>query len=344
MRTEPVTTCDMNINSIVRRLPNGYDTQRCHPTTRIQSSKRLTSLATTNDSDTLFSMAPRFHRVVRKTRRDESEISPCIKYLMFSFNILFWILGFMIAAIGIYAWIEKDTFDNFGRLTMGGTLFFDPALLFVLVGIFMFFIGFAGCVGSLRENTCLLLFFSFSLAVIFFAQLAFGTLVFIYREKVKNEGEKQLMIMIQSYRDDPDLQNMIDWIQRHWLHCCGVNNYRNWESNTYFNCSSKLVGSIEACGVPSSCCRLEYFHNNKQCGFGTLEPSAGTQMIYTEGCLPKASQWFERHILPVTIVIVILTVLQILSICFAQNLRNDILAQKAKWTWHTHPMMHYYRN
>jgi len=93
---------------------------------------------------------------------------------MFGFNILFWvnifykliskksiifkILGFMIAAIGIYAWIEKDTFDNFGRLTMGGTLFFDPALLFVLVGIFMFFIGFAGCVGSLRENTCLLLF------------------------------------------------------------------------------------------------------------------------------------------------------------------------------------------
>jgi hypothetical protein len=92
---------------------------------------------------------------------------------MFGFNILFWvnclllyfilieflqILGFMIAAIGIYAWIEKDTFDNFGRLTMGGALFFDPALLFVLVGIFTFFMGFAGCVGSLRENTCLLLF------------------------------------------------------------------------------------------------------------------------------------------------------------------------------------------
>ncbi len=66
--------------------------------------------------------------------------------------------------------------------------------------------------------------------------------------------------MIQSYRDDPDLQNMIDWIQRDWLHCCGVNNYRNWESNIYFNCSSKLVGSVEACGVPASCCRAEYFH------------------------------------------------------------------------------------
>ena len=34
-------------------------------------------------------------------------------------------------------------------------------------------------------------------------------------------------------------------------------------------------------------------------------------MIYTEGCLPKASHWFETHILPVAIVIVILAVLQV---------------------------------
>ncbi|CAF1454452.1 unnamed protein product [Adineta ricciae] len=67
-------------------------------------------------------------------------------------------------------------------------------------------------------------------------------------------------------------------------------------------------------------------------------------MIYTEGCLPKASHWFERHILPVAIVVAVLAVLQILGICFAQNLRNDILAQKAKWSWHTHPMMNYYRH
>ena len=88
-------------------------------------------------------------------------------------------------------------------------------------------------------------------------------------------------------------------------------------------------------------------------------------MIYTEGCLPKASHWFERHILTVSICIVVLAVLQvsvvgkpsllleqtkasvsiqILSICFAQNLRHDILAQKAKWLWHAHPMMEYYRH
>ena len=35
---------------------------------------------------------------------------------------------------------------------------------------------------------------------------------------------------------------------------------------------------------------------------------------------------------------------QILGICFAQNLRNDILAQKAKWAWHMHPTINDYRH
>lgn len=32
----------------------------------------------------------------------------------------------------------------------------DPALLLMILGILMFFITFSGCVGSLRENICLL--------------------------------------------------------------------------------------------------------------------------------------------------------------------------------------------
>jgi len=36
------------------------------------------------------------------------------------------------------------------------------------------------------------------------------------------------------------------------LHCCGLQDYDDWEQNIYFNCSSP---GVESCGVPFSCCQ-----------------------------------------------------------------------------------------
>ena len=49
--------------------------QQCPSTSYIRSSTQIT-----DDSDILYPMAPRLKKVVRKTRRDETEISRCIKY------------------------------------------------------------------------------------------------------------------------------------------------------------------------------------------------------------------------------------------------------------------------
>ena len=65
------------------------------------------------------------------------------------------LVGFTVFGIGIYAWIEKETFTRLSNLSIG--VLFDPAFLLIVVGIFVFVIGFCGCVGALRENTTLLL-------------------------------------------------------------------------------------------------------------------------------------------------------------------------------------------
>jgi tetraspanin-5 len=44
----------------------------------------------------------------------------------------------------------------------------------------------------------------------------------MYKESVHSEVQKNLTKMISAYRDDEDLQDLIDWIQRDWLKCCGV--------------------------------------------------------------------------------------------------------------------------
>ena len=61
--------------------------------------------------------------------------------------------GLGITAVGIWAWTEKDTFSNLSRLT---NVALDPAFILIVAGAITFIIGFTGCVGALRENTCLL--------------------------------------------------------------------------------------------------------------------------------------------------------------------------------------------
>jgi tetraspanin-5 len=75
------------------------------------------------------------------------------------------------------------------------------------------------------------------------------------------------------------------------LQCCGIEGPKDWDRNNYFNCSSRDVGSREACGVPFSCCKrkpnvgrqflhyviiysqfLQEIIKNKQCGYDVRKP------------------------------------------------------------------------
>ncbi|XP_055876339.1 tetraspanin-17-like [Biomphalaria glabrata] len=274
---------------------------------------------------------PSKRRYGYRSRRDRTEVSCCIKYLMFGFNVLFWVIGLLLLAIGLWAWSEKDVFHNVTRLT---NLALDPALVFIVVGMSMFCMSFTGCVGALRENTCLLLFFMISLGIMFSFELLVGILGFVYKDWVRDSIQTQVKYMIINYRDDLDLNNFVDWVQRDWLNCCGVQNFRDWEANIYFNCSSP---GVEACGVPFSCCKpkAEEELTNRHCGFEIMKSDHEfdrATRINTIGCIPAGEKWLETNLIPVAGAAVGVALLQILGICFAQNLRSDIQSQKAKWT------------
>ncbi|XP_051945697.1 tetraspanin-14-like isoform X3 [Xyrauchen texanus] len=89
-------------------------------------------------------------------RYENAEVSCCYKYLMFSYNIIFWLAGTAFIAIGFWAWSEKGVLSDLTQVTrLHG---FDPVWGVLVVGTVTFILGFAGCVGALRENICLLKF------------------------------------------------------------------------------------------------------------------------------------------------------------------------------------------
>ncbi|CAI5447883.1 unnamed protein product [Caenorhabditis angaria] len=279
----------------------------------------------------------------------ESEISCCVKYSVFGFNVLFFLLGFFLLLIGVWAQIEKN--NIYSHLNKASKLYLDPTWSVLIVGFLTFSIGFSGCVGSLRENTTFLTFYSTLLGLLLLAEFSAAVFAYSCRDQLDTYIRNLLNDVVIGYRDDPDLQVLIDTMQENWK-CCGINGADDWDRNTYFSIAAREVASPEAGGVPFSCCinSSELDFKNFYCGHGVrlkLENQissrlsaaqrvlAQTAAIYTEGCLPKLQLWLNNNVLLVGVAMIVIAIIQVLGICFAQNLKSDILAQRAKW-YYTH--------
>nr|XP_058970378.1 tetraspanin-17-like [Pocillopora verrucosa] len=256
--------------------------------------------------------------------RETTEVSCCVKYLLFFFNVFFWLIGGLTTGVGLYARFEKTRYQGFFN-----DIVMDPAFALIITGGIMFILGFTGCIGALRENVCLLKFFSIVLAIIFFLELSLGIFVFVFQDKVEGIVKKKIDETIESYRDNVDLQSFIDGIQQEFK-CCGGETYNDWQRNIYFNCSSP---GAEACGVPFSCCHEDTL--NTQCGYKIRKPTytdtERSKVIYIKGCIAAVRDWFKENLIIIGGIAVGLALVQIMGICFANSLITDIKMQKSRW-------------
>jgi len=263
------------------------------------------------------------------------------KYFLFAFNVIFWIVGVGLIGIGVWAWFEKGFFDNLTELSR---LPVDPVLIVNGVGVMMFFLTFAGCIGSLRENIFLLKCFSFVLSVIFFGEVIVGILGFVYKGWFSAQFATFVNNTIIEYREDPDLQNIIDFAQG-YFECCGGVDPDDWDNNLYFDCNKTITVNglpftlIESCGVPFSCCRKAESKGevvNTQCGYGVRDKTKITTLkrgehIYTRGCIISFEDWIKTNLYTVGGILIGLAIFQMVPICIAQNVVGDITRIKARW-------------
>lgn len=251
-------------------------------------------------------------------------MSCCYKYLMFSYNIIFWLAGVAFIAVGLWAWSEKGVLVDLTQVTrLHG---FDPVWLVLVVGGVTFVLGFAGCVGALRENICLLKFFSGVIGFIFFLELTVAVLTVVFQSQVRDWINEFFLANVKGYRDDIDLQNLIDSLQK-MNQCCGAQEPNDWDQNVYFSCN-RSNPSREKCGVPFSCCIMDPADTvmNTQCGYGVRNrtESDRTNLIFTKGCITALEDWIPRNLYTVAIVFIVISLLQMVGIYLARTLISDI--------------------
>lgn len=256
--------------------------------------------------------------------------------MIFLLNFIFWLFGGLLIGVGLYAFVDKWQATGWVKVETVYDIILNISLVMIISGGVIFVVSFAGCVGALRENTCLLKFYSLCLLIFFLLEMAVAIIGFVFPHTMQSMLEESFTDkIIDSYREDPDLQNFIDFAQQEFR-CCGLSSegFMDWSKNEYFNCSSP---SVERCGVPFSCCMnatdISGGLMNIMCGYGVQElpvAEAGKK-VWTSGCIEMVRIWAERNLYTIAGVALGVALAQLLVIYLAKTLEGQIELQKSRW-------------
>ncbi|XP_050023230.2 tetraspanin-33-like [Dermacentor andersoni] len=238
------------------------------------------------------------------------DVNPFVRYPLIIMNCVLWVLGLVLFVGGLYAYIGTSLRASVPEsseavLNIYSQLVVHVEVTVMLVGTLLVLLSFCGCVGALRENTCLLNAYSSLITALLLLNLIVGLLVFSLPAQLKRMLRNTLSThLVMHYRDSPDLQHLIDSIQED-LQCCGLSqrSFRDWNGNMYFNCS-RTNPSSERCSVPYSCCRrnstLEVV--NLSCGQGVLNRTDYDAWftIYTGNCVDAAHRYMRENVTIIT--------------------------------------------
>ncbi|KAK9681093.1 Tetraspanin family [Popillia japonica] len=272
----------------------------------------------------------------RSVRSNFTYVNSCVKYLIFLLNFIFWLMGGLLIGIGLYAFMDKWKLTGWVKLDTVYDVILNVSLVLMIMGGVVFIVSFAGCVGALRENTCLLKFYSLCLLIFFLLEMGIAIVGFVFPQSIQSVLEENFTDkIIHTYRDDPDLQNFIDFAQQEFR-CCGLSSegYMDWSKNEYFNCTSP---SVEHCGVPFSCCinatDIASGLINIMCGYKvqTLSVAEAAKKVWTSGCIEIVRSWAERNLYTIAGIALGVALSQLLVIYLAKTLESQIELQKSRY-------------
>ncbi|XP_039268099.2 tetraspanin-18B-like [Styela clava] len=178
----------------------------------------------------------------------------CLKYLMFFFNLLFFICGAGILGVGVWALIHEGSFEPIlGRITI------YEFYVIIGVGAALFFLGFLGCCGAIKKNRCLLGTFFVLVLIILIVEVAGAILVYVERDNIERYALKSM----EEY-DTGGETDRVRSVTRSWdmlqetMECCGYNSYKDWGRHGTF------TGNVTI-PVPDSCCKSNPSYSNSAC-------------------------------------------------------------------------------
>jgi len=233
----------------------------------------------------------------------------CIKFLMFTFNFIFFIGGCGILGLGIWLKVEKDEYMELSTFN-----FVSTSNIAIIVGVVIVLVAFLGCCGAINEVAPMLLAFFILMLIIFILEVAAGALAYSKRNEINDKLSDEFMEAIKYKYSKKDsgknvgLTEAIDKFQDHF-ECCGYTGYADWQGSSYYNSTGM---------IPTSCCM-----DSKSPLCGKKKPEA-LKVYWKRGCFKEVLTFLKDHLLYVGALGVALALIQILGLVFSMTLYCSI--------------------
>ncbi|XP_044050505.1 CD151 antigen isoform X2 [Siniperca chuatsi] len=171
----------------------------------------------------------------------------CLKYLLFLFNILFWLAGGAVLAVGVWTLVEKSDYISL----LNSSFYSASAYILIAAGVIVIVTGIIGCCATLKEMKSLLIVYLILLLCIFLLEIIAGALAYITYQELDEELRQNLKATMQQKYQQPGEESVtqaVDKLQQEFK-CCGSHNFSDWRGCVWIQAAEneRLV--------PDSCCK-----------------------------------------------------------------------------------------
>lgn len=228
-----------------------------------------------------------------------------VRYLFFAFNLLIWILGIVVLAVGIWSHAQGGTWKQI--IDMGSMA--QAANLLIAAGVIVAILGFLGCCGAIKKVRPLLIAYALLVFLIFVLEIAAGAYAYNKRAAVEKKIASGVKKAIDENYGKPALASvaitkLVDKFQQK-IKCCGINGPNDYHDSYWFRHNNTAHAQ-----VPMSCCRKQ----TKGCN---LKVNLNSTVLYNKGCMEQGKAYAEKNVMLLVNVGVAIAIVELLGIVFA---------------------------
>jgi len=243
------------------------------------------------------------------------------RFLLITFNFIFWLSGAAILAVGIWILVDKNLQEYLDVIkdAMGNEdALRTSAYILIGFGAFVFLVGFCGCCGAIRKSKCLLGFYILFLVIVCAGELAAGVYVAIYQGDAEDKLDTGLTKSIKENYGDK-LMGAWDFVQTE-LKCCGGIGHEDYLNSTWYESLTPADKALKK--IPASCCILTDGTTQPEC-----QKADDTSKYYAVGCKDSLLSWVKDHTVIMIGVGCGIAALEIFglicAICFCRHMDED---------------------